>query len=544
MKRSCNFITSSLKVAKPIIMSVGFGVMSVVSLSAQSADGSAVDVEASRFDDVLIAPSTDVIGRSLHMETLWEWDMSKVSAGDASQDAFQNDHNLFVIDNIVYAYVEKYQVPGQTITLRRFDIKTGENLADLYSDFPSDYIESNRNRTVMTDNAGHIAVVSLFDNKSRTGFELLITVYDKDFQFLKSISYNSTSEHLKKHGFMYHAELLDLSGDLTTGDFRLTVGCWHCWGGQNDLYYPSRCEIVFANDVAEPQVFVTRYDNGDYVFDERLSSDGNAPWKGYLWSTVIDENYHLVQGFGSSSSPMVHSPILLYQNNGDQHNISASEAYPLFKQISTLSDEGLTYKDSGCFGVFPVDVNGETLLVLPYQRNSEKIAFKVAHWTDKTNLSSLTELWQLPNNETTYPCEDTYQTFRPKVVCISESSLSSEDSEETEILSSDDDATIVVAYMPGSFMGAYKVSIIEDQPVSRVTDPSISKFNSYKLDGRLLTITPKDKTETIELYSVDGQILLGYANFAIDKETISLDHLSPGIYLLKIGNYCHKILLK
>lgn len=544
MKTGNNFRNFSIEVIKPMFMSVGVGLMSIMSLSAQSSDGLLVSADASNFDNVLLTPSSDAIGRSLHMETLWEWNLSKASSGDAAQDANQNNHNLFVIDGVAYAYVEKYQAPGKTITLRRFDIKTGDNLEDIYSDFPEGYIEYNRNRSVLADDAGHIAVVSLYDNKERDKFELLITVYDKDFQFLKTLSCISTSEDLTKHGFMYHAELLDLSGDLTTGDFQLSVGCWHCWGGQNDSYYPSRCEIIFAHDEAEPQVVVTRYDNGEYKFDVRLSSDGNTPWKSFLCSAVIDENYHLVQGFGSSQHPMDHSPILLYKNNEEQHEGSTSKAYPHFNQISAVSDTHLMYKDSGCFGVFPVNIKGETLLVLPYQRNSEKIEFKVVHWAEKTNLSSLTEIWQLPNNETTYPCLETYQTFRPKVISISESSLSSKNSEETEVLSTDNDATIIVAYMPGSFMGAYKVSIIEDKPVSSVAIPSVAERDSYQLNGRLLTIPHTAQSATVALYTVDGHLLMSHNVCTINNKTFNLDHLAPGIYILKLNNHYHKIHLK
>mgnify|MGYP000830576755 CR=1 FL=1 len=166
------------------------GFMLSISLAtySQSAEGLAAPDELSTFNEMQLPGNSGATEKYASMTALWEMDMSKAGGGDGINDPNQNNHNIFVIDDIVYVYVEKYQSPGETITLRRFNASTGEALPDLQSDFPGDIVNTFHQRYVMSDDAGHIAVVGLMATTSDTRISLFIHVYDRNFEYITTIN--------------------------------------------------------------------------------------------------------------------------------------------------------------------------------------------------------------------------------------------------------------------------------------------------------------------------------------------------------------------
>lgn len=519
-------------------------------LNSQAVDGLVTGNQASTFKDVLISSPTATIKQYLHMEALWEMDMSKASAGDAANDADQNNHNLFVIDGIAYAYVEKYNVSGETVTLRRFDISTGEPLDDIRTDFSGNLSNASLQRYVMADQAGHIAIIGLSQNANTKGIKLYIQIYDKDLVFIKEISYVSEESDISDR-FLANCEWLGLTGDLMSGNFSLVIGCWHCWGNTSSSetqYFPSRCEFIFTQPTNVPEINITRYENGEYEFETRSGSSSGSVCKGMFFVEEVDRDHHIVQGFGSTASPDTHSPVLLYESKGKQHNISARTPYTMLSQVDMLSKPEFKYVDSGCFGAFPVNVGEERLLVMPYQRNADDgVTFKIARWKDMTSFSFLESMWQMPDNK--YPCGKKYNTLRPKVVSFAQQSSGhnavSQSKNEAENLSHN--PTILLSYMPGSFLGAYKVSIVDDPVASGMilfNDDSARNFR-YSLEGRTLRIYGVDKRCELDIYKVDATKVCSTEINGRDMEKIvNLDNLEAGVYILNINGKSHKLILR
>ncbi len=522
---------------------------SLISCYAQVTDGLLVGDNVSTFEDMLISHSAASTKQYLHMESLWEMDMSKASDGDAVDDAFQNNHNLFIIDDIIYVYVEKYNIPGERITLRRFDTATGSYLPDLHADFSEELANTALQRFVMADQRGHIAMIGLNANPITNYINLYIQVYDSDLNFIKTISYLS-GEKEKSDRFLPNFEWLGLTGDLMSGNFNLAIGCWHAWGNAwGNVYYPSRCEFDFSKAATEPAINITRYDSDKYVFESRSDTPAQKPWIGMLFSTKIDDDYHLVQGFGTNANPDTHSPVLLYKDNGERHSLSAKEPYLMLNQTDVLSDKNLTYHDTGCFGAFPVNVGDEKLMILPYERNEASgIVFKLARWTDSSSFSSLSSLWQFPDNETKYPCPIKYQTLRPKVVTISSGSTSRQ--ADTNLAPNEQDASssptaTFYAYMPGSFLGAYKVSVVDDPIASGITlfTDGTHRDYSYHMSGRTLKLISRSSVD-LKVYGTDGRLVYSSWIPAETSEIINLDFLQSGMYLISINGRCDKFELR
>lgn len=526
------------------IILIGLFFNTLLPLYSQSTVGLADSDQLSTFSEVRLPGDATSTATYASLEALWEMDMSQAGDGDGRNDANQNNHNLFVIDDIVYVYVEKYQVPGETITLRRFDVATGEALSDLHSDFSGELASTSFQHYVMPDEAGHIAVVGLKAIPSGTEMSLVIQVYDRDLEYITTISPKFEETEIGHH-FLPQYEWLGITGDLLSGDFSLSIGCWHFWGNKTgEFYYPSLCRFVFSKGEANPEIEVSRYDSGGYEFETRSYTSIGSPWKGMLFVAEADDNCHLVQGFGTTDVPTGHSPILLYKNNGDLQSASAQTPYPIFNQLETLSTPELAYCDTHCFGAFPVKAGDETFLVLPYSRNaSEGTKFKLAHWNDCSSFSSLSPLWEFPTSANHFtPDNERYETLRPKVVSTSgEIQARYPDRRATGLNSR---ATTIFAYMPSSILGAYRLSL-DDDPVATGIDALTEDAHNvdFSIRDKVLYIDAFGKTVNVEIASASGTVVFESILAGDMPGHINLRHCPPGVYILRLGNESRKIML-
>lgn len=514
---------------------------------AQSQAGLASSDELSTFSEVELQSDVTSVGRYAAMEALWEMDMSQAGNGDGRNDPNQNNHNLFVIDNIVYVYVEKYQAPGETITLRRFDATTGEELPDLHSDFSGELTNALLQRYVMSDEAGHIAVVGLKALSTDKKISMIIQVYDSDFELITTIT-PSFEEAEEGHHSLVNYEWLGITGDLLSGDFSLSIGCWHSWGDTHteNFYYPSDCRMVFSKGSATPDIEVTRYDSGEYILETRSgSSSTGTPWKGMLFVSEVDDNYHLVQGFGTTAAPTTHSPVMLYKDNGELHSSFASEPYRMLNQTELLTDPEFAFSDPHCFGAFPVNVGDEKMLVLPYSRNgNDGVRFKIAHWGNPTTFSSLKSLWEFPENSDSCPTT-IYETLRPKVVSIPSAATDMDGDKISRSAQSPRQQTTFFAYMPGSLLGAYRVTI-DDKPIASgmVGDKLAGQDRPYTISGRDLYVDSDKEAVSLSVASTTGCSVINADIRQGASGHIPLQELPSGVYVLTLNGNSYKIFLR
>jgi len=513
---------------------------------AQSQAGLASSDELSTFSEVELHSDAASAGRHAAMEALWEMDMSQASDGDGRNDPNQNNHNLFVIDNIVYVYVEKYQAPGETITLRRFDATTGEELPDLHSDFSGELAKASFERYVMSDEAGNIAVVGLMTMSLDERISMAIQVYNQDFEYITTITPVFEEPEIRNR-FLINYEWYGITGNLLSGDFALSIGCWNSWGGisTTSLYFPSLCKMTFSKGNNIPDIEVTRYDSGEYEFETRTNESKGTTCKGMLFVSEVDDNHHLVQGFGTTSAPTTHSPVMLYKDNGELHSSFASEPYRMMNQTELLTDPEFAFSDPHCFGAFPVNVGDEKMLVLPYSRNgNDGVRFKIAHWGDPTTFSSLKPLWKFPEKANSCPTT-IYETLRPKVVSIPSAITDMDGDEISRSAQSTRQQTTFFAYMPGSLLGAYRVTI-DDKPIASgmVGDKLADQDRPYTISGRDLYVDSDKEAISMSVASPTGCSVINANIRQGASGHIPLQELPSGVYILTLNGNSYKIFLR
>lgn len=73
-------------------------------------------------------------------------------------------------------------------------------------------------------------------------------------------------------------------------------------------------------------------------------------------------------------------------------------------------------------------------------------------------------------------------------------------------------------------------------------DGDVSK--PYLEDGRTLIVSGLRTTGTVEIFGTDGRLYLSRKVSADTVERISLDNLTAGVYMVRINNTTHKLLVK
>jgi len=530
------------------------------SMVAQApADGLFSGEQASQFDDILVSAPSAATKQYLRMETLWEMDMSKVQDVSGHSDAYHNNFNLMVSGEYVYAYVELYG-GEKPICLHRFNRLTGKRLPSVYSIFPENCGKSHVGM-MQTDDVGNLVFSYFHCSSSIDPLKLWIDActisHSQDIiTFTNKYNYQLGDDFDKTNieHFMKNREWLQLKGDISTNTLELTIGGRHTFykqsesGFQNSRYYPAIMKVSYTSKSSDPEIAIVRFgDNSEgYTFaPEEFVNNTKSPYE-YLYSTQINSELYLAQAYGTKESPEKHSPIMLFKNNGkiDDRSSSSYHRPALLDQIDCLDDNTFAPQDVYTFGVFPVNVGGEQLLILPYKFNeADGPVFKVANWKDLTNLKNLKSLWSFPNNNKfSYPT-DIYYFARPKVVVVpGDGSETSPQNEDGNL--SPTEATIY-AYMPGSLLGAYKISLIDDPIASGVVVSSETNGPTvdYSLDGHQLRLSSEIDNVDVRIYSVNGASVYS-TETSSPSQNINLDNLSSGIYILTLNGEPHKIVLQ
>lgn len=527
-----------------------------ISIAAQApADGLFSGEQASQFEDILASSPSAATKQYLHMETLWEMDMSKVANGDAANDAFENNHNLFVVDGTVYVYVEKYQSSGAYVLIRKISAADGKYIGAQSLSFKDELSNTSLLKMMTADDAGNLALIGITANPlPQSPMKLFLQIYDKQLEFIKSIPpYEETANYDCNH-LRGDFEWLGMNGNLLSGNFDFSIGCWHFWGDasqSNGEFTPSKCTFKFS-DGQIPLIETTKYSSGDYyTIETRDYSVGNHRCNGMLYTCSISDDIEIIQTFGTKDNFDTHSPLLLYKNKTFTGDFSYME------QVAQMNNPTLKWMDKYCFGVFPVKVGDEHLLILPHSFNKEDgITFKVAQWKDITTFNKLSELWQFPSqnkfpadteylfqSESDGAYKHIYEFARPKVVVVPGSGNGTSPQNEEGNLSPTE-ATIY-AYMPGSLLGAYKISLIDDPIASGVVVSSETKGTTvdYSLDGDQLRLSSDIDNVEVRIYSTGGACIYS-TEMTSPGQSINLDNLPSGIYILTLNGEPHKIVLQ
>lgn len=501
------------------------------------------ETDAPVFEEYRI-PGTN---RILKLERLWERDLSEFSG-----DADENNHNMFVDGGILYCYLEHYEGgTSRSIILRRFNAETGEMLPEIAVPYPV-APGNNTQLSVQSDDNGNLIIAGILPNANlgRGRLNLSAGTYSHDdadglhvvgqpIVYERTTGENDASYHYYRGAF----EWLDMTQEAT-GSYQLTVGCWHHYGKFPDdrtPFYPGRLQFSCSPDSPEPEITCTRYAPqaayGLDIRDNRLTGGSTA--EGMLFSQVLSNGLHLVQGFGKSASEnTAHTPMMLY---GAAEG--APEDSPL-EFIEALEAPPFSLRDARCFGAFPVTLDSESLLVLPYKFSENSGArFMIARWNQAT-FSSLEELWTFPEEKTFPWTNKIYDFLRPKVVVAA----SGPQERQRSMVPSGAD---IYAYMPGSGLGAYRLSL-RDNTTSGTDDCTVLPDNSriqLSVSGKRLRIIPETSERSssvlpVRVLTPDGRLCVQSDVCAAAPTDIDLSQLPAGIYMAVIGSSRHKIVLR
>lgn len=542
-----------------IVSSVIISLLPAYICKAEISNGLHTGEDVSTFTDISL-PASSTANAVIKMETLWEMDMSQAEDGKGANDANENNHNLIVIGDVIYAYIETYQPSG--ICLRRFDTNTGFELDAIRMSFPETM--SNCMTSLLSDDAGHLVLVgNKYVVETMGGIVMNAIAFDDEMNELSDVSYSTTSiSPVPSHHFMRNIDFHSVEGDAASANFKINFGAYHYYCEKANVeprFYPSICSIdVNKDDVST--VNIKRLNDGEYFsFGERpYESFSKEKTEGLLSYSYISDDELLVQAFGTVEAPLSHSPILRYQAGTSTDNRWADSSYPLFEQKSKLSNSGLEFQDPHCFGVFPVKVGDEQLLVLPYKfNNQDGVKFKVAHWGgDHTTFDHLTELWQFPTKTFPSDCakvfgkndQNIYDYARPKVVVVptnaTSSQIKSDDNNPTDAISKE---AIIYAYMPGSLLGAYKISLDDNATPSNIIshlETDGIKINSNHQNQVVEITSDLHNDLTTALYNLNGIKIHTSTILPGSTIQINLNQFAPGIYILQVKDRCEKIIVR
>jgi hypothetical protein len=477
--------------------------------------------EGSTFEKVK-SPSN--ANKLIEMKTLWEANLNPFVS-----DMNDNDHNLLLVGDDLYLYVEHYASSSIKCYLRQFDASDGfyKGLKEL--SYPSQ--NYNGSYFMLTDEFNHLVLVYMAREELSTGKYVDVYQYDSDSEtFEKRKNWQIPDFYIRG---LYEPN--DCNGDVTDWNFSISVGAWTrtTVGSNSAEYYPAN--VLLSLQSGKLKVNSSVYGSGTSVSETRTISTSADCYGNLISIKDVDESTQLVQLYGSSSKTTDHSPVILYQKDDAGNWIQKDK-------LVKIGDETIPYY-THCFGAFPVKLGDEELLILPYQFDSTHgTTFKVLHWADVSTLSSgFTELWSFPNQNLPFAyAADTnkiYKTERPKVLVSTYKNADGYDEAK------------VYAYMPGSFLGAYTIALSDEETAaSTVTVSQDAADATYTLEGRSLTVNPDNASEQsplqVALYSIAGQCVLSKTVTDSSVFTEDLTSLTPGLYLLRLNSATTKLALQ
>lgn len=80
--------------------------------------------------------------------------------------------------------------------------------------------------------------------------------------------------------------------------------------------------------------------------------------------------------------------------------------------------------------------------------------------------------------------------------------------------------------------------------ITGVETPDMDSSKPYVENGRFLIISGLANDTNVEVFGTDGRLYMSFKVEAQSVQRISLGHLSSGVYLVKINNTTHKLLVK
>lgn len=521
--------------------------ISTPSVWAEISSGLHTGTDTSSFKDVILSEPALGKNPTLKMEALWEMDMSQADNGAGVNDANDNNHNLLIVDDMLYVYIERYD-NTEPLYIRRFKLNDGKCEPPLSASFTDSFANSEIKRMLLSDDDGNLALVGLKANANPPkGMHLIIQIFNPELELIKTLKFEEDAQD-GCHYFKGDYEWLGCQGSFLNGEFEFSIGCWHNFGDAIDSkFLPTKCDFKISGD-DKLDITTTKYLTGEYPLETRKYHTIGHSCRGLLYVVELSENKHLVQSFSTyeSSAPNVdHSPLLLYKTGESS----------MMEQCGYLQDEMFRSSDAHCFGAFPANIGNIDLLILPYKFNeTDGVKFKVASWNNH-DFNTLTELWEFPSQkvfpqETTTLFKNVFEFARPKVVIApgTPSSKANRQEEDVEVAASTPAEATVYAYMPGSLLGAYKISL-DDNPIpsgiiyaaSTAADLQIE----YNLTGKTLEISAADTDLPVNLsiYASDGKLRYCETIPTANNAKISLGHLSDGIYILKLNQRYYKIAL-
>lgn len=494
------------------------------------------------------------------VEPLWLKDLTPAYISDTNE----NNHNMFIIGDIVYCYIEIFDNNNKHFLLRRFDLKSGNVLEPLTGPLS----ELGKNTSALADDAGHIVVAKI----TNTNANLLLnfTVYNTDLTKVGDYSFQNKSNH-RIAGF---CEWLRIEGDATSdGKFVLsgrysqvpsssdTSGEWPCVPALITLQ-PDYSSASPGNLGATVKSYATDGENSlsDLYLRNHNTISGSVPASSLLSVVPVNDDFDIVQGFTNeyiSNYEALHTYPLLFKKDANT-DLSVFSADGHYKKAGVMgADHPLYPKDKLCYGGTSVSLAGVQLVIMPTTCNSEDgVKFNVGvidHPSTASSPSSENAAAYLPENSSAPEAtlDDIKEIFTLPAKSVKPAGYPAAQNiylyERPFVKASkntDGSGTAIVTYMPGMHLAAYNLRIAGKKPSGNDSAAEIEN-PPYKLDGRRLIVRTNEKSP-VALMNMAGQVVMSFDSTDIfgGERVVDLHSVASGVYILRIGEKTSKVLLR
>lgn len=491
--------------------------------------------------------------RALSLEPLWETDLSSIP--DTKNDAYENEHGVFVIGNTAYVYVFPYS--SKIPTLRRFNLTTGEYEGSIELLSTDDPLYNFGLHYVVKDDIDHICLVSAYLTNSYSsnnyeGYNLYLSVrcfenVDDPSEFVSSEYIIENNRYIFSERFWNNVEVPNIIGDATS-NFDVVINGWHSRsdGSLSYEFHPKRCVFHFLN-----RQFSTLtgeyFEKGDLADGSIFPNNDTRPSSKYNYISVvdIDSTKKLIQG-NLSTAPMI------YEKSEGDETLAECPEFDYYVNKAALVDhtpeENPEGELEGHYGAELVTLGSETLL-LTTERTYHTLGpkFKLSHWPgDHTSFDGLQSLWQFPQEGTFSRPEKLYDYARPRFAIFDTPSSTSVSRRET----TQQNSRQVITYVPGSGLAAYRISLSGNNLTSSGIDTvvsdasSASNFRVETTDGHLtIKWTGSSHPSKATVTTIDGRIVLTISPESF-SDGIATSALAKDLYLITINDVTQKFVVR
>ena len=556
-------------IAKALVLALSI-LTSSLSLSAQTNDASMDDMVPK---EDMRSPITKITPEQKHMyriTPLWENRLNT----NFNSDANENCHNMFVIDNVIYIFVDYYEGDNaQKTILKRYDLSTGKMLAQLEKEdsemkvLMGEWKPSGpfKNITITRDNFGHIVATHIRTASPDYGQQklnggLFIAVFDKEFNHLRSYE---CSEIFKLNlRFFSHICAPCIEGDALTGDFSISYSGWFAnvmdesTSAATDskkivakTYFPAIVSFNFEDSKCSefhPIYLETAYNYDQWDPGNTRLAHYYFPAKAYITADTKDQIATCRLNDKKWLVQRRHEPLMLFVDKGSTIEING-ENYPLLNQVEGTANPFKSTDATYNFNPAVVRLTDRYSLYSISSFENKNITFSAYDLPDENDLSSLTSLGEISGTSSFPIPSDLYAyDLYPfvTVVPVSDTPATAQIDKETKATIVDKQKANVVTYFPGSGLGSYLVEVSQsDEPTGLVNVVKEDAIN-FTLNGRNLTVDPNTDVASVELSvtSTTGMNLL--TRKIVPGTTISLADLQPGVYCITLNSRSHMICLR